>query len=61
MLTSDRKHFDFGILIHGGAGIQKIKRTNEITRSLRSAVLYGFDLLEISGYDLFFNAIVLKV
>jgi beta-aspartyl-peptidase (threonine type) len=45
-LTSDRKGFDFGILIHGGASVEKIKRTNEITRSLKSAVSYGFDLLK---------------
>jgi beta-aspartyl-peptidase (threonine type) len=48
-LTSDRKGFDFGILIHGGAGVEKIKRTNDITRSLKSAVSYGFDLLKRSS------------
>ena len=48
-MTSDRKSFDFGILIHGGASIKKIKRTNEITRSLKSAVSYGFDLLKRSS------------
>jgi L-asparaginase / beta-aspartyl-peptidase len=48
-LTSDRRGFDFGILIHGGASIEKIKRTNEITRSLKSAVSYGFDLLKSSN------------
>jgi beta-aspartyl-peptidase (threonine type) len=45
-LISDGKSFDFGILIHGGASVEKIKRTNEITRSLKSAVSYGFDLLK---------------
>jgi len=50
-LTSGRTSFDFGILIHGGAGIQKSKRTNEITRSLRSAVSYGFDLLQRSSNE----------
>jgi len=44
-LTSDHKRIDFGILIHGGASVKKIKRTNKITRSLKSAVSYGFDLL----------------
>jgi len=48
-LTSDRKGFDFGILIHGGAGVEKIKRTNDITGSLQSAVSYGFDLLKRSS------------
>jgi L-asparaginase / beta-aspartyl-peptidase len=48
-LTSDRKGFDFGILIHGGAGIEKIKRTDDITRSLKSAVSNGFDLLKRSS------------
>jgi L-asparaginase / beta-aspartyl-peptidase len=48
-LTSDRRGFDFGILIHGGASIGKIKRTNEITRSLKSAVSYGFDMLKRSS------------
>jgi beta-aspartyl-peptidase (threonine type) len=48
-LTSDRKGFDFGILIHGGASVEKIQRTNEITRSLKSAVSYGFDLLKRSS------------
>ena len=37
---------DFGILIHGGASVKKIKETNRITRSLKSAVSYGFDLLK---------------
>jgi len=50
-LTSDRKSFDFGILIHGGASVKKIKRTNEITRSLKPAVSYGFDLLKRSSND----------
>jgi beta-aspartyl-peptidase (threonine type) len=45
-LTSDDKSFDFGILIHGGASVVKIKETNEITRSLKSAVSCGFDLLK---------------
>jgi L-asparaginase / beta-aspartyl-peptidase len=45
-LTSNRKGFDFGILIHGGAGVKKIKRTDDITRSLKSAVSNGFDLLK---------------
>lgn len=48
-MTSDRRGFDFGILIHGGASIENIKRTNEITRSLNSAVSYGFDLLKRSS------------
>ena len=48
-MTSDRKGFDFGILIHGGAGVEKIKRTDEITRSLKSAVSNGFDLLKRSS------------
>jgi beta-aspartyl-peptidase (threonine type) len=30
-LTSDGKNFDFGILVHGGASVDKIKETNEIT------------------------------
>ena len=51
MLTSDRKSFDFGILIHGGASVKKTKRTTEITRSLRSAVSYGFDLLQRSSNE----------
>lgn len=51
MLTSDRKSFDFGILIHGGASVNKIKRTTEITRSLSSAVSYGFDLLQRSSNE----------
>ncbi len=50
-MTSDRKSFDFGILIHGGASVKKIKRTNEITRSLKSAVSYGFDLLKRSSNE----------
>jgi L-asparaginase / beta-aspartyl-peptidase len=48
-LTSDGKNFDFGILVHGGASVDKIKETNEITRSLKSAVSYGFDLLKNSS------------
>jgi len=48
-LTSNRKGFDFGILIHGGAGVKKIKRTDDITRSLKSAVSNGFDLLKRSS------------
>jgi L-asparaginase / beta-aspartyl-peptidase len=48
-LASDSKNFDFGILIHGGASVVKIKRTNEITKSLKSAVSYGFDLLKSSS------------
>jgi beta-aspartyl-peptidase (threonine type) len=50
-LTSDRKSFDFGILIHGGASVHKIKRTIEIMRSLRSAISYGFDLLKRSSNE----------
>ena len=50
-MTSDRKSFDFGILIHGGASVRKTKRTNEITRSLKSAVSYGFDLLKGSSNE----------
>jgi beta-aspartyl-peptidase (threonine type) len=45
----ERKGFDFGILIHGGASVKKIKRTNEIRRSLKFAVSYGFDLLKRSS------------
>src|SRR5919197_3153612 len=45
----ERKGFDFGILIHGGASVKKIKRTNEIRRSLNFAVSYGFDLLKRSS------------
>ena len=48
-MTSDHRGFDFGILIHGGASVEKIKRTNEITRSLKSAISYGFDLLKRSS------------
>ena len=48
-MTTNRKGFDFGILIHGGAGVEKIKRTDEITRSLKSAVSNGFDLLKRSS------------
>ena len=48
-MTSDGKNFDFGILVHGGASVDKIKETNEITRSLKSAVSYGFDLLKNSS------------
>ena len=48
-MTSDRKGFDFGILIHGGAGVEKIKRTDDITGSLKSAVSNGFDLLKRSS------------
>jgi len=36
-------------LIHGGAGVKKIKRTDDITRSLKSAVSNGFDLLKRSS------------
>jgi beta-aspartyl-peptidase (threonine type) len=46
MLRSNCKGFDFGILIHGGSSTKKIKRVNEITRSLRSSICYGFDLLK---------------
>src|SRR5919197_4460475 len=47
MLRSNhKKGFDFGILIHGGSSSKKIKKVNEITRSLRSSVYYGFDLLK---------------
>ena len=48
-MTSDDNSFDFGILIHGGASVKKIKRTNEIARSLKSAVSCGFDLLKRSS------------
>ncbi len=48
-MTSDGKSLDFGILIHSGASLEKIKQTNEITRSLKSAVSYGFDLLKNSS------------
>jgi L-asparaginase / beta-aspartyl-peptidase len=50
-LTSERKGFDFGMLIHGGASVEKIKRTNEITKCLKHAVSYGFDLLKRSSND----------
>jgi beta-aspartyl-peptidase (threonine type) len=46
MLRSNCKSFDFGILIHGGSSTKKIKRVNEITRSLRSSIYYGYDLLK---------------
>jgi L-asparaginase / beta-aspartyl-peptidase len=49
ILTSDGKGFDFGILIHGGASTEKMKKTNEITKSLKSAVSYSFDLLNRSS------------
>ena len=48
-MTSNRKGFDFGILIHGGAGVKKINRTDDITRSLKSGVSNGFDLLKRSS------------
>ena len=48
-MTSDGKSFDFGILIHGGASVEKIKETNKITRFLKSAVSYGFNLLKNSS------------
>ena len=48
-MTSDGKNFDFGILVHGGASVDKIKETNEITRSLKSAVSYSFDFLKRSS------------
>ncbi len=48
-MTSDGKSFDFGILIHGGASVEKIKDTNKITRSLKSAASYGFNLLRNSS------------
>jgi beta-aspartyl-peptidase (threonine type) len=38
-------------LIHGGASVQRTKRTNEITRSLKSAVSDGFDLLRRSSNE----------
>lgn len=50
-MTSERKGFDFGILIHGGAGVEKIKRTNEITKCLKHAASYGFDLLKRSSNE----------
>jgi L-asparaginase / beta-aspartyl-peptidase len=46
MSRSNCKNFDFGILIHGGSGTTKLKRVNKITRSLKSSVSYGFDLLK---------------
>jgi L-asparaginase / beta-aspartyl-peptidase len=46
MLRSNCKGFDFGILIHGGSSTKKIKRVKEITRSLRSSIYYGYDLLK---------------
>ena len=45
-MNSTSKGFDFGILIHGGASVEKIKKTGEITRSLKSSVSYSFDLLK---------------
>jgi len=48
-LSSNGKSFDFGILIHGGASVEKIKKTDEITRSLKSAVSYSFDFLKRSS------------
>lgn len=48
-MSSNGKSFDFGILIHGGASVEKIKKTDEITRSLKSAVSYSFDFLKRSS------------
>ena len=48
-MSSNRKCFDFGILIHGGASVEKIKITDGITRSLKSAVSYSFDFLKRSS------------
>ena len=48
-MSSNAKSFDFGILIHGGASIEKIKKTDEIARSLKSAVSYSFDFLKRSS------------
>jgi L-asparaginase / beta-aspartyl-peptidase len=45
-LSSNGKCFDFGILIHGGASVEKIKKTDGITRSLKSVVSYSFDFLK---------------
>jgi L-asparaginase / beta-aspartyl-peptidase len=41
-----RKGFDFGVLIHGGSSVKKIKKVDKITRSLRSSICYSFDLLK---------------
>ena len=49
ILSSNRKDFDFGILIHGGSSSKKIKKLSEITRSLRTCVYCGFDLLKRSN------------
>jgi L-asparaginase / beta-aspartyl-peptidase len=46
MIRSNCKSFYFGILIHGGSRTTKLKRVNEITRSLKSSVSCGFDLLK---------------
>ena len=49
MNKSDSTLYDFGILIHGGAGTEKIKksskRAKEITNSLTSSVCNGFEIL----------------
>ena len=49
MNKSDSILSDFGILIHGGAGTEKIKksskRAKEITNSLTSSVCNGFEIL----------------
>jgi beta-aspartyl-peptidase (threonine type) len=49
MNKSDSTLYDFGILIHGGAGTEKIKksskRAKDITNSLMSSVCNGFEIL----------------
>jgi beta-aspartyl-peptidase (threonine type) len=49
MNKSDSMLSDFGILIHGGAGTEKIKksskRAKDITNSLMSSVCNGFEIL----------------
>ena len=49
MNKSDSTFYDFGILIHGGAGTEKIKksskRAKDITNSLMSSVCNGFEIL----------------
>jgi len=50
MNKSDSTLSDFGILIHGGAGTEKIKesskRAMDITNSLVSSVCNGFEILK---------------
>src|SRR5919202_414697 len=46
MIGSNSESFDFGILIHGGSRTTKLEAVDEITRSLKSSISYGFDLLK---------------